>query len=136
MILKPGLSQEIEIIVQVGDTAAAFCEALPPVLSTPYLVSLLENAAMQAIRPFLADGQSSVGTRVNIQHMAATPVGMQVRIRAELLSVEGRRVLFKVDAWDEVEKIAEGEHERYIIDVARFTASFEKKMGIKGKNHG
>ncbi len=128
MALEPGLANEIKIIVQENDTAAAIGSALPAVLSTPRMVSLMETAALEMMAPQLAPGQSSVGTSINIQHLAATPIGMQVRIRAELLSIEGRRALFKVEAWDEVEKVAEGEHGRYIINVDRFIENFKKKL--------
>lgn len=128
MALEPGLANEIKIIVQENDTAAAIGSALPAVLSTPRMVSLMETAALEMMAPHLAPGQSSVGTSINIQHLAATPIGMQVRIRAELLSIEGRRALFKVEAWDEVEKVAEGEHGRYIINVDRFIENFKKKL--------
>jgi fluoroacetyl-CoA thioesterase len=128
MAIEVGLVEELTLVVQESDTASSSGgETLPPVLSTPRVVSLLERTAHSAILPFLAEGQSSVGAQVNIRHMAATPVGFQVRCRAELLEVEGRRLRFKVEAWDEQEKIAEGEHERFIIDLARFYDRLEKK---------
>ncbi|MBW6474162.1 MAG: thioesterase family protein [Anaerolineaceae bacterium] len=134
MAIEPGLVHEITMVVEEKHTAAAVAKdseigQLAPVLSTPYLVSLMETTAHAAVVPFLNPGQSGVGAMVHIRHLAATPVGMQVRIRAELLEVEGRRFLFKVEAWDEVEKIAEGEHERFIIDWERFMANVEKKQG-------
>ena len=132
MPIEPGLTHEITLLVQPEHTAAAVSEKnaiarLAPVLSTPYLVSLMETTAHLAIEPFLTPEQSGVGSMVNIRHMAATPVGMQVRIRAELVEVQGRRLLFKVEAWDEIEKIAECEHERYIINWDRFMEDVEKK---------
>ena len=85
-----------------------------------------------AVFPLLPPGQSTVGTLVNIRHLAATPVGMAVRFRAELVEVDLRRLLFKVEAWDEVEKICEGQHERFIIDLERFLAGVDKKrQGLK-----
>lgn len=118
----------MRFVVQQSDTASAIGgSTLPPVLSTPHLVSLLETTAHQAIQPFLEAGQSSVGSSISIQHLAATPVGMQIRIRIEMLSVDGRKLRFNVEAWDEIEKIAEGEHERFIIDSARFSERVEKK---------
>lgn len=131
-MIKPGLVNEITITVEPEHTAAAVADKseigrLAPVLSTHYLVGLMEMAAHGAILPFLTADQSGVGSMINMKHMAATPVGMQVRIRAELLEVEGRRLLFKIEAWDEVEKIAEGEHERYIINWDRFMESVKKK---------
>lgn len=92
----------------------------PRVLSTPHLIGFLEMTARNLIKQFVEPGEDSVGTVVNIRHLAATPIGMQVRFRAEILSVEGRRVVCRVDAWDAREKIGEGTHERFVIDVARF----------------
>lgn len=134
MAIEPGLIHEMTMVVEEKHTAAAITEdsgivQLAPVLSTPYLVNLMETTAHVAVMPFLESGQSGVGAMVHIRHMAATPVGMQVRIRAELLEVQGRRLLFKVEAWDEMEKIAEGEHERFIINWERFMNSVEKKQG-------
>ena len=135
MPIEPGLTHEIILIVQPEHTAAAVSEKnaiarLAPVLSTPHLVSLMETTAHKAIEPFLTPDHSAVGSMVNIRHMAATPVGMQVRIRAELLEVQGRRLLFKVEAWDQVEKIATCEHERYIINWDRFMEGVEKKKNF------
>jgi fluoroacetyl-CoA thioesterase len=128
MALEPGLVGELTITVQESDTArASGGESLPLVFSTPRLVSLLERTANLTVLPHLAEGQGMVGSVVNIRHMAATPVGMQVRFRAELLEVDGRRLRFKVEAWDEVDKISEGEHERFIIDRNRFDEKLEKK---------
>jgi len=130
MALEPGLVGELEIIVSDKDTAAAIGDqfALPAVLSTPQIVNLMETTAYTAMAPFLKEGQSSVGASINIKHLAATPIGMKVRFRAELVSIEGRRLTFKVEAWDEVEKVAEGEHSRFIIDIKRFNENFQKKI--------
>jgi fluoroacetyl-CoA thioesterase len=131
MQFEPGLVGEFSIIVKESDTARAEgSEKLPLVFSTPRLVGCLERAAHLATLPRLGEGQTGVGTLVNIRHLAATPVGMQARFRAELVAVDGRRLCFKVEAWDEVEKIAEGEHERFIIDIARFN----ERMSAKQKN--
>jgi len=129
MPVEPGLVYEYTLTVEVSDTARhSGGEALPPVLSTPRVVQYLERAAHLGLLPLLPEGQTSVGTIVNIKHLAATPVGMQARFRAELLSVDGRRLLFKVEAWDDVEKIAEGEHERFVIDRARFDKRLAEKQ--------
>jgi len=128
MPLEPGLIHEVTLTVQESDTArSSGGESLPPVLSTPRLISLLERTAHQAILPSLSAGQTSVGTLVNIRHLGATPVGMQVHFKAELVEVDGRRLRFKVEASDEMEKVAEGEHERFIIDIARFEERLRKK---------
>ncbi len=129
MAIEPGLVGEYTTVVKESDTAAAVAGGnLPPVLSTPRVVSLLETTAHSAIEEFLAEGQTSVGVSVQLNHTAATPVGMQVRFRLELLEVDGRRLRFKVEAWDEVEQFASGEHERFIIDYSRFAERLEKKV--------
>lgn len=128
MPLEPGLTHEITLTVQESDTARhSGGETLPPVFSTPRLIGMLERTAHRSVLPFLAEGQTTVGTLVNVKHLAATPVGMTVRFRSELLEVDRRRLRFKVEAWDEVEKIAEGEHERFIIDTERFIQRLEEK---------
>lgn len=134
MPIEPGIVKELNITVEDSDTArSSGGETLPAVLSTPRVISYLERTAHQSILPFLGDGQSSVGTVVSLRHMAATPVGMQVRFRAELVEVDRRRLRFKIEAWDEVEKIAEGENERFIIDQARFNERLEAKQQQVGK---
>jgi fluoroacetyl-CoA thioesterase len=128
MAIEVGLVGEYKMVVQDSDTArSSGGESLPPVLSTPRMISRMEHTAHITVLPFLGEGQTTVGTVVNIRHLGATPVGMEVRFRAELLEVEGRRLRFKVDAWDEVEKIGDGEHERFIIDCKRFEERLEKK---------
>lgn len=128
MPIEPGLIGELTLIVQESDTARfSGGENLPPVFSTPNVVKLLERTSNVTIQPYLLEGQGSVGTVVNIRHLAATPVGFTVRTRVEVLEVEGRRVKFKVEAWDDLEKIAEGEHERFIIDLGKFIDRVEKK---------
>jgi|PlaIllAssembly_1097288.scaffolds.fasta_scaffold90425_2 predicted thioesterase len=128
MPIEPGLTGEMTLIVQESDTARfSGGETLPPVFSTPRVIGLLERTSHITILPYLSEGQGSVGAVVNIRHLAATPIGFTVRTRAEVLEVEGRRVKFKVEAWDDFEKIAEGEHERFIIDMGRFIDRVEKK---------
>ena len=128
MAIEPGLTGEMSLIVQESDTARfSGGDSLPPVFSTPRVIGLLERTSHNTILPYLSDGQGSVGAVVNIRHLAATPIGFTVRTRAEVLEVEGRRVKFKVEAWDNLEKIAEGEHERFIIDMGRFIDRVEKK---------
>ena len=126
--MEPGLVGETKVVVSQELTAeASDVEGMAPVLVTPRLISFLERTAHLAVLPYLAEGQSTVGTLVNVRHLAATPVGMEVRFRAELVEVDRRRLRFKVEAWDEVEKIGEGEHERFIIDWQRFLDGIAKK---------
>jgi predicted thioesterase len=132
MKIEAGLSEEFELEVREEDTASASSGgSLPHVLSTPRMIGWMESAASRAVAGSLEPGQSTVGTAVNIRHMAATPVGVKVRVRAELIEVDRRRLLFKVEAWDTVEMVGSGEHERFIIDRQRFDERVaEKKAGI------
>jgi fluoroacetyl-CoA thioesterase len=100
---------------------------LPPVLATPVMIMMMENAALNAIRPFLEPGESAVGTVVNVQHLAATPVGQMVRAEAEVTESDGRRVAFTVTARDEREEIGMGTHERMVINLKRFDARLAAK---------
>ena len=97
------------------------------VLSTPNMILGLERTSRNAVLPLLDPGYDTVGTHVNVYHLAATPVGMTVTFRTEVTSVEDRRVNFKLEAFDEKEKIAEGTHQRFIVNVARFAARVQEK---------
>ena len=100
---------------------------LPQVLATPVMILIMENAALNAIRSYLDGGESAVGTAVDVRHLAATPVGHDVRAEAEVTEVDGRRIKFKVTASDETEEIGSGTHERIVIDLRRFNQSLASK---------
>jgi len=97
------------------------------VLGTPYLISQLEFTARNSVLPFLDQGFDTVGARVDVRHLAATPLGMEVRFESELIGVEDRRLQFRVRAFDEKEMISEGTHERFIVNVERFAARVQAK---------
>ncbi len=97
------------------------------VLSTPNMILGLERASRNAVLPMLDPGYDTVGTHVDVYHLAATPIGMTVTFRTEITSVDDRRVNFKVEAFDENEKIAEGTHQRFIVNAARFAARVQEK---------
>ena len=103
---------------------------MPPVFATAYLVAFVEWTCTQALRGHLGEGQLTVGTRVELSHVAATPVGMQVTAEVELVAVEGRKLRFRAVCRDEAELIGEGFHERAVIDNARFLARMHAKAGI------
>lgn len=103
--------------------------ALPQVFATPWMVTIMENAALNAIRDYLEPGESAVGTAVDIRHLAATPVGHQVTATAEVTKVDGRRIGFNVSARDEQEEIGTGTHERMLVDMARLN----KKLAAKAR---
>jgi predicted thioesterase len=99
------------------------------VLSTPHLVGYLEMTARNLLKELVGPENDSVGSHINVYHLAATPIGMRVRLLAEITAVDGRRVDFKLEAHDEREKIAEGTHQRVVVDVARFAARVQAKAG-------
>jgi predicted thioesterase len=125
--IKPGLVGESGEVVTYELTASVLGSGLVLALATPAMIALMENASVNAIRECLRVGQTSVGIEVNVKHLAATPVGMRVRARAEVLSVDKRRVTFRVEAWDDKERIGEGTHVRAIVDEARFRERIAQK---------
>ena len=125
--IKIGLTGELSEVVTDELTASALGSGLVPALATPAMIALMENASVSLIQEYLEVGETSVGIEVNVKHLAATPVGMLVRARAEVLSVDKRRVTFRVEAWDRKEKIGEGTHVRAIVDEARFKERIAQK---------
>jgi fluoroacetyl-CoA thioesterase len=98
------------------------------VLSTPHMIAYMERTSRDAVLPFLDPGHDTVGTQVNVSHLAAAPIGMSVTFRAEVTGVTDRRVEFRVEAWDEKEKVGEGTHQRAIIDIAKFATRLAAKQ--------
>jgi len=117
-----------EMIVREADLVSQLGGMAVRVLSTPRLIELLEAAAVDAVREFLGPEKVSLGSRVKIRHLSPTPLGMKVTAHAILKEVKERRLLFWVDAHDEVEKVAEGEHERVVVSKDKFLLKVEKKM--------
>ena len=130
--IKIGMSASTEIVVGTRDTAHHVGSGRIKVLATPVMVMLLEEAALKAVEDILPSGQQSVGTRLDISHIAATPVGMRVVAKAEITEVDGRKLTFKVWAEDETELIGEGTHERIIVDLERFDKRVAGKAGEDG----
>jgi predicted thioesterase len=128
MTLQPGATNSLSIVVDESMTADRFGNRGVQVLATPMLVSYFELAAHQLAMPALEPGQGTVGSRVDIRHLAATPVGMRVTFRATLTERDGRRLLFRVEADDEQERVGEGSHERIVVDMGRFM----KRITAKG----
>jgi len=126
--IPAGAKGSATLIVAPEHLANQFKDAtLPPVLATPMMILVMENAALNAIRAYLESGESAVGTAVDICHLAATPVGQRVAAEAEVTMVEGRRIVFAVTAYDEIEKIGRGTHERMVVDLRRLT----QRLGAK-----
>ena len=123
----PGLTGKSEMIVKEEDLVSQLGGVSVNVLSTPRLIQLLEAAAIDAIQDFIPTDQVSLGIEVKIKHLAATPLGMKVTANALLKGVDQRRLFFLVNAYDEKEKVAEGEHERVLVSKDRFLQKVEKK---------
>ena len=128
MPLEPGLTHATARVVAAADTAQHIGSGSIAVLGTPIMILWMEETALAAAQPWLEEGQTTVGTRVDVQHLAATPLGGRVRVQAELMEVKGRRLVWRVTAEDEHERVGEGSHERYIIDVARFKEKLAAKQ--------
>jgi len=118
--IRPGASASIQLKVTDADTAIAFGSGEVPVLATPRIVALVEEAAVAAVHPELEQGISTVGVRVQIEHISPTPVGGNVTAEANLEKVEGRRLVFHVSARDERGLIAAGKVTRVLVDIERF----------------
>lgn len=128
MPLEISIKGSSSCTVTLNDTAKALGSGGLDVLSTPKLIALMENAALLSVRPYLEEGSDTVGTLLNVKHLAATPVGMTVRAEAELIEIDRRRLVFSVKAWDEVELVGEGTHERFIVDMEKFTNKCNSKI--------
>ncbi len=129
MPLQPGVVGKAQHQVTPDTFASRWGNPGVEVLATPVVVGWLEDAAIRAVQPYLEPGQVSVGTMVSMKHLAATPSGMTVQASATVKVVEGRRIVFTVEAHDDKEKIAEGEHERFIVNQAKFM----ERAGQKAK---
>lgn len=127
MDLETGMKGEKEELVTGRNTAQALGSGGLEVYATPSMAALMEGASVAAVDPFLPAGFSTVGTELNLRHLAATPVGMVVRARSELVEIDGRRLVFKVEAFDETGKIGEGSHCRFIIENEKFLKKATEK---------
>ena len=131
--MKPipaGARGSYSLRVESRHLASTFKDSiLPPVFSTPYLVLVMENAALNAVRTYLEHDESAVGTRVDVRHLIATPVGREVNGHAEVMGTEGRKIFFRVWAMDGTEEIGAGTHERTVVNIARIIERMAAKYG-------
>jgi len=125
--ITPGLTGRAEIVVGPEHTAPFVGSGRIAVLATPVMINLIEAAALAAIEQLLPAGHQSLGTRLDVGHTAATPVGLRVTATAEVLKAEGRTVTFRVEARDEIEPIGGGTHQRVVVSVARFDERVQRK---------
>lgn len=126
--LKVGLTYEIEETVTMEKTASALGSGGVDVLATPYMIALMEKASSTIAKNELSDEENTVGTKVDIEHCSATPVGMKITVKSRLIEVEGRKLVFEVEAFDEKGKIGFGKHERFIINTEKFMNKTNSKL--------
>lgn len=126
-MLKTGITKEVTEKVTDKNTAKTMKSGELNVYATPSMIALMEQAAYTSVAGELEEGKGSVGTLMNVKHISATPVGMEVTAKSELVEIDGRRLCFHVEAFDERGKIGEGEHERFIIDNAKFQQKADNK---------
>jgi fluoroacetyl-CoA thioesterase len=127
--IAPGLQGTVELVVGEEHTAPSIGSGKVRVLATPVMINLFEAAALKAIEHLLQPGYQSLGTHLDVHHVAATPVGMRVRAVAQVTKVNGRTVTFKLSASDQADQIGHGTHERVVVNVAKFDARVQKKLG-------
>jgi fluoroacetyl-CoA thioesterase len=126
--LQTGLKGSAELLVGVEHTAPRVGSGRVPVLATPVMINVIEAAALAAVEHLLPIGHQSLGIHLDVRHFAATPVGMRVRATSELIGIDGRTLLFKVEAHDEREPIGDGWHKRVVVNVARFDQRIQRKL--------
>ena len=128
MSVTVGIKGRAEDVVSEKNTAQAACSGALPVFGTPFMTALMEKAAWTSIAPFLGEDEGTVGTKLDISHVSAPPVGMKVWAESEVTAVDGKRIELKVAAYDEKGLIGEGTHERFIIANERFVAKANRKL--------
>jgi fluoroacetyl-CoA thioesterase len=125
-----GATGSFSLVVMPDHLASRFKDmTLPPVLATPVMIMVMENAALNAIKPYLGAGESALGTRVDVRHLAATPAGRRVTGEAKVTNVDGRRIEFSIRATDGSEEIGVGTHERVVIQLSKLSERLKAKFG-------
>ena len=135
MSIPVGIKGRADTVVTEQNTASAVGSGLVPVFGTPFMIALMENAAVNALEPYVEAGQGSVGTHLDVSHDAATPIGMKVWAECELIEVNGRALTFTVTAYDEAGVIGKGTHKRAVINVEKFLAKVGQKKAHETDVH-
>ncbi len=126
-MLKTGIKGTASVLADEKNSAKAMGSGTLDVFATPAMVALMEQAAWKSVLPYLEEGQGTVGTKLEVSHDAATPLGMTVTCESELVEIDGRRLVFEIRAFDEKDRIGKGRHERFIV----WDEKFEKKANQK-----
>ena len=129
MQIETGVKNTKELTVTDELTAAKMGSGLAPVYATPCMIALIEGTAAESVEPFLEEGQGTVGTRIDVEHLAATPIGMKVHCETELIEVDRKKLVFEAKVYDETGLVGQGRHERFIIDNERFLSKVQAKLG-------
>lgn len=127
-MLEIGLKGYQEVQAAETNSAKTMGSGSLDVFATPAMIALMEETAWKSVQPYLEEGQGSVGIQLNVDHLSATPLGMKVRCESEVTAVEGRKLTFKVTAYDEAGLIGEGTHQRFIVDNEKFQGKANKKL--------
>lgn len=131
--METGLKLCREELVTPEKSARTLGSGLVDVYATPMMILLMENTASECVRPYLASGQATVGTKLCVDHSAATPIGGRVRCECELLEIDRRRLVFRVEAFDEAGLIGGGTHERFIVDTEKFLSRAQERAAGAAK---
>lgn len=126
--LKPGIEMERVVNVNSSSMVIDFLGDDGRVLSTPSMIDAIERLCREMVKPYLKEDEDTVGVRIDAKHMAPTPLGMSIRVHALLVSIDGRRLVFHADVYDECEKVGEAVHERFVINKSRFVARVRAKV--------
>ena len=126
--LKTGIKNHGELTVTKEMTADAWGSGGQPVFATPAMIALMENTAWKSVEPFMKEGQTTVGTHIDVKHLSASPLGARITCDSELIEIDRRRLVFHVAAYDDSGLIGEGTHERFIIDNQKFMDKTQKKL--------
>ena len=129
-MIEPGITNRLKQTVTDQMTADRVGSGLAQVFATPMMIALMEQTCAESVAPFLPEGQSTVGTHIDVSHCSATPIGMEVWCDSELVEVDRRRLVFSVKAYDTCRLIGEGRHERFLIENAKFQANTESKKNL------
>ena len=127
-MLEIGLKGYQEVVAADNNSAKTMGSGSLDVFATPAMIALMEETAWKSIQPYLEEGQGSVGIQLNVDHLAATPLGMKVHCESEVTAVEGRKITFKISAYDEAGLIGEGTHQRFIVENEKFQGKANKKL--------
>lgn len=126
-MLKVGIKGEGVVLVDRSNSAKTMGSGTLDVFATPAMAQLMEKTALQSVQPELEEGEGTVGIRLSIDHVSATPLGMKVRCQSELIGIEGRKLIFRVEAYDDAGLIGQGTHERFVVQEDRFLSKAERK---------